>query len=397
MKRLLRKYKNIYHWVIGLGYVVRFGWPAQSLKIIAVTGTDGKTTTCHLVYEVLKKAGKKVALVSTVAAFIGEEEIDTGFHVTNPDARVLQKLLRKIVDMGFEYLVLEVTSHGIDQNRLVGVTPMIGVITNITHEHLDYHGDFEDYRATKARLVVGTKYAVLNSDDPSTDWIRSRCGGEVVEYGKLGIKTSGALVGDYNQYNLGAVAAVARILNVEYRIIEEVAKTFAGVSGRMEEINVGQKFRAVVDFAHTPNALENVLRELKSQKAKGKSDLILVFGCAGLRDHTKRPKMGKIAVTLADKVIVTAEDPRTESLDDIYSDITSGLPATPSYDKRGRGGDIFREDDRQKAIEMAVKMAKPGDIVVVTGKGHEKSMCFGAKEYPWSDREAVKKAIGTIL
>ncbi len=337
--------------------------------MIGVTGTDGKTTTCHLIYEMLKTAGFKVALISTVAAYIGEEEIDTGFHVTTPDARLLQPLLKKIADMRFTHVVLEVTSHGLDQNRLAGVRFEVGIITNITHEHLDYHQTFEKYKQTKMKLLQIARRPIY-------------------KYEKTKIKINNpALPGEYNKYNIGAAEAVAKIFSVRYSVISEVVKNFAGVPGRMEEIKLGQKFRAVVDFAHTPNALNQILSELRNQVIKG-NKLILVFGCAGLRDKSKRPMMGEIAKRLADVAIVTAEDPRTESLDEIYNDIT--LPSTAV------GGEVFRVDDRQKAINLAVGMAKMGDIVVVTGKGHEKSMCFGNTEYPWSDKEAVIKALKNL-
>ena len=358
----IQSVKNIYHWIIGWGCVVGNGFAGRKLKIIGVTGTDGKTTTSHLIYEILKNAGFKVALVSTVAAYIGDEEIDTGFHVTSPEPWLLQPLLKKIEKKGFTHLVLEVTSHGLDQNRFVGVKFYVGVITNITHEHLDYHGTFEKYRAAKMKLLRMAKRPIL-------DYAKT----------KLEVKNP-VLAGEYNLYNIGAAEAVVKIFGVRYSVIGEVVKNFAGVPGRMEEIKLGQPFRVIVDFAHTPNALEQVLTTLKAQK-KPKAQLILVFGCAGLRDHTKRPMMGEIAKRLADAVIVTAEDPRTEKLDDIFNQITDG-------------DDWFRrEDDRQKAINLAVGMAGPGDIVVATGKGHEKSMCFGITEYPWSDREAFEKAI----
>lgn len=354
--------KNIYHWIVGWGCVVGNGFAGRSLKIIGVTGTDGKTTTSHLIYEILQEAGFKVALVSTVAAYIGDEEIDTGFHVTSPEPWLLQPLLKKIEQKGFTHLVLEVTSHGLDQNRFVGVKFYVGVITNITHEHLDYHGTFEKYRAAKMKLLRMAKWPIL-------DYAKT----------KLEVKNP-VLAGEYNLYNIGAAEAVAKILDVRSQIVEDVIRDFKGVPGRMEEIKLGQPFRAIVDFAHTPNALEQVLKTLNAQRSAHKK-LILVFGCAGLRDHTKRPMMGEIAKRLADAVIVTAEDPRTEKLDDIFNQITDG------------DGWFGREDDRQKAIQMAVNMAKPGDIVVATGKGHEKSMCFGKTEYPWSDREAFEKAI----
>ena len=366
------------------------GFAGRKLKIIGVTGTDGKTTTSHLIYEILRNAGFKVALVSTVAAYIGDEEIDTGFHVTSPEPWLLQPLLKKIEKKGFTHLVLEVTSHGLDQNRFVGVKFYVGVITNITHEHLDYHGTFEKYKVAKLKLLRMARHPIF-------------------KYAKSKMRVDNpALAGEYNLYNIGAAEAVVKIFGVRYSVVSEVVKNFAGVPGRMEEIKLGQKFRTIVDFAHTPNALEQVLTELKKQlflsldSARDENKLILVFGCAGLRDHAKRPMMGKIAARLADKVIITAEDPRTESLDDIYRQITSSLPSPESSTSRfaGRrggstavGGEVFRVDDRQLAINKAVSLAKPGDIVVVTGKGHEKSMCFGKTEYPWSDREAVGKAI----
>ena len=366
------------------------GFAGRKLKIIGVTGTDGKTTTSHLIYEILRNAGFKVALVSTVAAYIGDEEIDTGFHVTSPEPWLLQPLLKKIEKKGFTHLVLEVTSHGLDQNRFVGVKFYVGVITNITHEHLDYHGTFEKYKVAKLKLLRMARHPIF-------------------KYAKSKMRVDNpALAGEYNLYNIGAAEAVVKIFGVRYSVVSEVVKNFAGVPGRMEEIKLGQPFRAIVDFAHTPNALEQVLKELRKQlflpldSARDENKLILVFGCAGLRDHAKRPMMGKIAARLADKVIITAEDPRTESLDDIYRQITSSLPSPESSTSRfaGRrggstavGGEVFRVDDRQLAINKAVSLAKPGDIVVVTGKGHEKSMCFGKTEYPWSDREAVGKAI----
>ena len=385
---LVGKYKNIRHWFESVWAVMKNGYPARKLKVIGVTGTDGKTTTCHLIYEMLKTAGKKVALVSTVAAYIGDEEIDTGFHVTTPDAKFLQPLIKRIADAGMEYLVLETTSHGLDQHRVLGCNFLVGVITNITHEHLDYHGTFAKYKAAKMKLLRMAKRPIF-------------------KYAKTKIKiTNPALVGEYNKYNIGAAIAVVRMFKVQDSIINKVVRNFAGVPGRMEEVKLGQKFRAIVDFAHTPNALEQVLKTLNAQCAAHRK-LILVFGCAGLRDILKRPMMGKIARKLADVVIVTAEDPRTEKLDDIYKQIVSGItplnPPLTSQDASRRldlrggnpkgGGDILREDNRQKAINLAVSLAKKGDIVVVTGKGHEKSMCFGTVERPWSDVEAVKRAI----
>ncbi len=354
--------------------------PEKKLHIIGVTGTDGKTTTSTLVYQILKQAGLKVALVSTVAAYIGVDEFDTGFHVTSPDPDTLYPMLKKIVDAGCKWLVLETTSHALAMHRYGNIKFEIAVLTNITHEHLDFHKTFEQYREAKMKIFNGTKWAVLNTEEENTSFIQNKLGSDVkIKLYKPYIgKVSNALNTDYNRQNFAAAATVAELLNIDKKYIEEVAQSFSGITGRLEELHFGQKFRAIVDFAHTPNALEQVLKNLRRQVTKGHK-IILVFGCAGLRDHTKRPMMGQIATRLADKVIVTAEDPRTEDLGDIYRDI-----AAPGS---------IREDDRQKAIDMACKTAKAGDIVVATGKGHEKSLAFGTSEYPWSDQEAFAKAI----
>lgn len=293
------------------------------------------------------------------------------------------------------------TSHGLDQNRLVGIGIEIAVITNITHEHLDYHKTMANYMATKAKILRGCRVAVLNSDDPAFAGLSSQAEGltKIVPFTKWpDSRRSLALAGDYNRYNISAAVAVAKILKAE-KGVPLVVRSFSGVPGRMEEIKLGQNFRAIVDFAHTPNALEQVLSTLKKSgfRTQGAGKLILVFGCAGLRDHSKRPLMGQIAVKYADKVIITAEDPRTESLNEIYKQIISNTSPHPSpklgEGEPGRVGEVLRADDRQSAINLAVKLAKKGDVVIVTGKGHEKSMCFGKTEYPWSDREALEKAI----
>ncbi len=385
-----RTLKNLYHWVTSWVYVVLNGFPASKLVVIGVTGTDGKTTTSHLIYDILNVAGVRVALVSTVGARMGEEEIDTGFHVTNPDAGALQPLLRKIVDRGFTHLVLEVTSHGLDQNRLVGIPFTIAVLTNVTHEHLDYHGTLANYLKAKAKLMRGSRYSILNSDDDSFDYLSFRAGGEVIPYAKTEIKvTNPKLWGDYNKYNIGAAQATVKKLGINPQVVEHVVNNFSGVPGRREEVELGQKFRALIDFAHTPNSLKLLLEQLRSELLVN-GWLILVFGCPSLRDATKRPIMGKIAAELADKIIITAEDPRTESLEIIYQQITANLTNVEMQK-------VVRQDDRQQALNQAVHLARVGDIVVATGKGHEKSMCFGKTEVPWSDREAMEQAIKKVM
>jgi|CXWL01.1.fsa_nt_gi UDP-N-acetylmuramoyl-L-alanyl-D-glutamate--2,6-diaminopimelate ligase len=386
VKQRLRKPINVYHWLVGQFFVLLNGSPADGLTIIGVTGTDGKTTTGHLIYEFLKSAGIRVALISTIGGKIGRKKIDTGFHVTSPDAPQLQPLLKKIKKSGFTHVILETTSHGLDQNRFVGLKFEMAVFTNLTPEHLDYHLTLTNYRKAKMKLFKDVKYAILNRDDPSYTQFRSAAGkAKIIPYSKFSPENiSPSLRGDYNLYNIAAARAVAKVYRVPDSVINTVCKTFLGIPGRRQEIKLGQDFRAIVDFAHTPNALTRMLKQLRHELPKGKK-IILVFGCAGRRDSQKRPYMGQIAYRLADTIIVTAEDPRTESLDDIFTQITKKLPTNSVK--------IIREDSRRKAIILGARLAKTGDILVVTGKGHEKSLCLGKIESPWSDQKEVERAV----
>jgi len=380
------------HLPLALLALLFYRFPSRGLKVIGVTGTDGKTTTVSLIYEILKEAELSVAMVSTVSAKIGNEEIDTGFHVTAPDPWLLQKLLRRMADSGIKYVVLEATSHGLDQFRLLGINFEIGVLTNVTRDHLDYHKTFDNYRKAKLILFKKAKIAVLNKDDESFDWMRSELVNKVITYSlkkeadftlqKFAFKTK--LLGQYNQYNCLAAIAASSKIGVADTVIKKAVAAFPEVKGRMEEISEGQSFRVVVDFAHTPNALEQALTTLKEQLLKG-SRLIAVFGAAGLRDRGKRPMMGAVAGKIADLVILTAEDPRTEKAEEICEEIAIGC--------RSIGVEPKIIPDREGAIRYALKEAKKNDIVVVCGKGHEKSMCFGSAEYPWSDQETVKKIL----
>lgn len=379
----MRKFKNLIHLLEGIFWVMFYRYPARNLKVIGVTGTDGKTTTSHLIYEMLVKAGKKVALSSTIGVVIGKEIIDTGFHVTTASSKLLQKLIRKIADRGVEYLVLEVTSHSIDQHRVFGCNFNFSVFTNLTREHLDYHPSFENYRDTKMRFLSKTPITILNELDPSFEYIRSKCRGQVVGYTLYKGKVNNPkLPGIYNLQNLAAVEKVAEVLKIDGVVVKDVVKNFSGVEGRMEEVKNDLGLKIIVDFAHTPNALENVLKEVKGQ-TKGK--VICVFGCAGERDSKKRPIMGEIAGRLADVTIITAEDPRSEKVEDIIQAIGNGV-------KKTKG--VYKILERVEAIRFAIKdIAKKGDLVIICGKGHEKSMAYGKIEYPWSDIEAVKKAL----
>ncbi len=404
-----------------------YGFPARKLVVIGVTGTDGKTTTVNLIHNILITAGLNAGLISTVNAVIGDRILDTGFHVTTPEAMDVQRYLAEMVKAGITHVVLEVTSHGLAQKRVEACEFDIGVVTNITHEHLDYHGDYQGYLKAKAELfrLVGNsspkslpvnKIAVLNADDisyPALKDINIQHGLEVVEYGikegvdfqagkilnrqdginfeltnnDINVPIKVALLGEYNVSNcLAAAGACAAGLGLSWESIQQGISDLPGIPGRMERIDFGQDFLVVVDFAHTPNALKVAIsagRELTNKR------VIMVFGSAGLRDKEKRRLMAEVSAELADLTVLTAEDPRTESLDGILEEMAGGM-----LDKGAVEGENFwRIPDRGGAIKFALDLAQKGDVVLVCGKGHEQSMCFGETEFPWDDRTATSSAL----
>lgn len=387
---MVQKVKNIFHLISAIIAVIINGYPARKLKVIGVTGTDGKTTTSTLIYHILTVAGLKASLITSVSAKIGDKEYDTGFHVTTPNSFALQKFIKKAKKIGSEYLVLETTSHGLDQNRVFGCNYLIGVITNVTHEHLDYHKTYENYVKTKAKLFKKVKFSIINIDDKSYDYLKKHANGQIITYGLnranynlKNFKFQTKLPGTYNKYNCLAAIAATKSLEIPDPIIKKALISFKPVIGRMEEIKNNLGFKTIVDFAHTPYALENALKAGKSM-LKGNGKLISVFGSAGLRDVTKRPLMGQAAAKHADIIILTAEDPRTEDVNDIIEQIAKGI----------KGVQLYKIPDRQGAMSFAVKkIAKPGDVIMFTGKGHERSMCYGKTETPWNEHEAVKKTL----
>ena len=411
-------------------------WPGRKLTVIGVTGTDGKTTTTNLIYQILLAAGLQAGMVSTVNAVIGDEVLDTGFHVTTPDAHDVQTYLARMVEAGLTHVVLETTSHGWAQYRVDACEFDIGVVTNITHEHMDEHGSYENYRAAKARLFSSLeitqpkqqgnpRLAVINRDDVKSfdflnDFIRVHKinyglgeGADVraveIEYNPSGIfftaeskdfrvGVSSRLVGAYNVSNcLAALAATVYGLEIRPEIAAEGIASLDGIPGRMERIDMGQKFTAIVDFAHTPNALKVSLeaaRDMVGGSGAGyKGRVIAVFGSAGLRDKAKRRMMAETSAELADLTVLTAEDPRTESLEGILEEMAEGARS-----RGGREGETFwRFADRGEAIRFALRLARPGDIVLSCGKGHEQSMCFGGREHLWDDRTAMRAALAEFL
>jgi UDP-N-acetylmuramoyl-L-alanyl-D-glutamate--2,6-diaminopimelate ligase len=404
-----------------------YGHPARSMVMIGVTGTDGKSTTCNLLYAMMQAAGLAAGMITTVNAVIGDTVLDTGLHVTTPDAIEVQGYLRQMVDAGLTHCILETTSHGLAQHRVSACDFDLAIVTNITHEHLDYHGSFEAYRAAKGRLFCDLstgavkafappKTAILNLDDSSFSYLSGVTRARVVTYGldpaaevkatKINVGPAGVsftiadsrgtypirspLVGTYNVSNMLAAWAGGFALGIEPEAGREGLEGFQGVPGRMERIDLGQPFTAIVDFAHTPNALR---RALETARQLTEKRVIAVFGSAGLRDREKRRMMAEVSAELADCTILTAEDPRTESLDGILEEMADGARS-----QGGREGETFwRIPDRGAALEFAVRLAEPGDLVITCGKGHEQSMCFGETEYPWDDRTALRAALAELL
>ena len=386
------------------------GFPAEKLTLVGVTGTDGKTTTATLLHSILQASGRHTGLISTVEAVLGSEKMPTGLHTTTPPALEVQALLAKMVENGVETVVLEVTSHGLAQHRLDGCAFDAAVVTNVTHEHLDFHRTDREYVAAKRRLFLMLRtggLAVLNRDDRSYDLFRPLPEAHVVTYGlehladvtskavkwdqsgmELSIRTPkgelpirSPLIGQFNVYNILAAVAVAWGMGVDTQAIRDGVAAMKGVPGRMETVDRGQPFTAMVDFAHTPNALK---RALEAARTMTKGRIIVVFGSAGERDREKRRMMGEVAGRFADLVVVTAEDPRREPLEKIMEEIAQGCVGAGKTKE-----ECFLVPDRGEAIEKACRIARPGDLVMVCGKGHEQSMCFGTTEYPWDDRVAL--------
>ncbi|MCX6028342.1 MAG: UDP-N-acetylmuramoyl-L-alanyl-D-glutamate--2,6-diaminopimelate ligase [Chloroflexi bacterium] len=435
-----------------------YGQPSRSMALVGITGTDGKTTTANILYCILRAAGKRAGLISTVNAVIGDRTYDTGLHTTTPDAPDVQRYLAQMRDAGTEVAVLEATSHGLAQHRVTGCAFDVAVVTNVTHEHLDFHGTYEAYRDAKALLfrsltqtfevsetskVSGSKIpgrlpktAVLNRDDSSFEFLAAIPAERVITYGIADSKTQNAkrktqnalaltaaaihhtpagvefdiqiaagnlqsaihnlqlhtsLVGAFNISNILAAVGAALALGIEPAAIQAGVRAMAGVLGRMERIDRGQSFTAIVDFAHTPNALARALEAVRPSVAPG-GRLIVVFGSAGLRDREKRRLMGAEAARGADYTVITAEDPRTEDLAAIMAESAAALTAAG----RVEGQDFVCVADRQAALLHAVRLAQPGDVVIACGKGHEQSMCFGATEHPWRDQDAFAWALDTL-
>lgn len=393
-----QRIKNCYHFLVTFLASLVTNFPAYKLGIIGVTGTDGKTTTVNMIYSIFKEAGYKVGAISSIGALINGEEVDTGYHVTTPSGWHLQYLLKRMVEKKCQFAVVEVTSHGLDQNRCAFIPFKVGVLTNVSHEHLDYHKSFENYLKTKAKLFERAEVSILNKDDTYFDYFKNRARSKIISYGVNDISADFSLknfplhlrlVGEFNYYNALAAVAVAKVFGIDEKVIKLSLEKFSGVVGRMEEVKNNLGIRIYIDFAHTPNALEQALKALKAKLKNKEQKIISVFGAAGERDKFKRPLMGEISTRLAHNTIITSEDPRSENPAKIAEEILAGCKKSGGI----LGKNVFIELDRNEAIKLAIKIARRGDIVGIFGKGHEKSMAYNGHEFPWSDREAVEKIL----
>lgn len=393
-----------YHWLQSLVAGTKYHFPGKRLKIIGITGTNGKTTTSFMIWKMLNDAGHKTGLMTTVAWGVDKLHHQVE-HMTTVDVNKLNQRITKIADSGAEYLVLEVTSHALAQFRVLGVPINIAVFTNLSHEHLDYHKTFTNYRNAKRKLFKKAKFGILNADDANVNYFRSDCR-DYITYGvkrgqmraesiklsadgvsykcdNLKIKTQ--IPGDFNVYNSLAAVCVGLKLGLTKSQIERGLYALTEVEGRMNRIDEGQNFDVIVDFAHTPDALQKVFDSIRGHKGK----IIALHGGAGRRDESTREIRGRILGKEADMVIITEDDSRDEDPAKIAAQFIKG--AENSGKKAGK--DLLMELDRRKAIKLALAQAKKGDLVLILGKGHEKTIIRADGPHKFEDLKVVRECI----
>lgn len=398
-----------------------FDYPANRMRMVGVTGTNGKTTTTHMIRHILKAQGFKVGVIGTVHIMIG----DTSYpiHNTTPDVVDLQHILHQMVQENVEYCVMEVSSHALALGRVSGVEFDTAVFTNLTQDHLDFHKTFENYLAAKCKLfeqvsapnqVKDNKGAVINIDDSYGYRVMEKTTAPTITYSTLGKGTLNAsdvhmstknsqytvnykgesypvsmnTTGLFNVYNTLAAIGACLQEGISMEAIDTALKTFSSVPGRFELIEEGQDFAVVVDYAHTPDGLQNILETAKAIK---ENRIIIVFGCGGDRDATKRPIMGRIAAEYGDKIYVTSDNPRTEDPVQIVKDVEVGVKEAL---REGTSYEVIV--DRREAINHAIYDAKAGDIVIIAGKGHENYQILKNETIHFDDREEARKALKEI-
>lgn len=396
-----------------------FDSPSAQLRLIGVTGTNGKTTTTHLLEALFSGQGWKTGMLGTIKYMIGKERLPA--TATTPEAPDLQKILRLMVDRGITYGVMEVSSHALELGRVSGCDFDIAVLTNITGDHLDFHKSFERYLAAKGKLfsqLGGSffkgsrpRFAVLNHDDPYYDYFLRQNTVQVLSYGidspadirAEDIKMNGSgvqymlhtpwgneffslkLAGKFSIYNALAATAVALLEKIPLSSIRGILEKIPEVKGRFERVDLGQSFTVIVDYAHTPDGLENILQSAR-EFVKGK--IITIFGCGGERDRSKRPLMGHIAAKYSNYAILTSDNPRGEDPWQIIEEVEVGL-----REAKGFGTGYTVQPERYEAIKLGIELARPGDMVIIAGKGHENYQVFGDFTVPFNDREVAEEII----
>jgi UDP-N-acetylmuramoyl-L-alanyl-D-glutamate--2,6-diaminopimelate ligase len=429
IKKLVKKLlpKGIFYKIEPYGHLVEAflvnlinGFPGRNIKVIGVTGTNGKTTTSFMIYKMLQTAGYKTGLMTTVAWGAGDDIKSQIHHYTNVPSRELMKRLKYMKDQKVDWLVLETTSQALAQHRVFGIKYSIAVFTNLTHEHLDYHRTFERYRDAKRRMFKsanknknGLRTGIINADDNNASFFAKDVihpllyGINNGEIKALNIKQTArgssylakikdktyniqcALPGSFNIYNSLAVVGVGYILGLNVKQVEQGIASLKSVEGRMNYVNEGQDFDVVIDYAHSPDSFEKIFKDIKPLV---KNQLIVVFGSAGRRDEAKRAIQGELAGKYADQVILTEEDDRDVDGRSILEDIAKGaIKAGKTKNK-----DLFLILDRPEAIHFATQRAKPGDMVMFLGKGHEKTIERANGENPWDEAKEVRQALKTI-
>jgi UDP-N-acetylmuramoyl-L-alanyl-D-glutamate--2,6-diaminopimelate ligase len=405
-------YNNLvipYHKLKAMMMAHKYKFPGKRMRVIGVTGTNGKTSTCFMIWKMLNTAGHKTGLMTTVAWGVDklEEQIE---HMTTVDTETLNYRMQKIAESGAEFLVLEITSHALAQNRIFGVPIEIAVMTNVTHEHLDYHKTFENYRDAKRKLFKMAKYGVINEDDKSwsyfandvDDYITYGINGGILRAEKVELSAEGVnyevgganekikirthIPGTFTVYNSLAAVAVGLKLGLTRKQIEDGIAALASVEGRMNRVNEGQDFEVIVDYAHTPDAFLKVFESVVPGKKKR---IISLFGGAGRRDETTRAERGEIGAENSDIVIITEDDSRDEDRMVIAEEFARGAEKAGKV----REKDLFVILDREEAIKKAISLARKDDIVLVLGKGHEKTILRAEGAVPFEDLKVVRKVL----
>lgn len=385
-----------------------YGDPSRQLTMVGVTGTNGKTTTTHLIHHLLSSPGRKSGLIGTISVRLGDQQVDTTH--TTPDALGLQRILRQMVDNGVTTCVMEVSSHALDQQRVNGIDFDVAIFTNLTRDHLDYHGSFSNYFSAKKKLFDGLSAeatALYNADDPAGVKMVTDTAARVYSYGRTkgasilveivedkldglrlridGLERKYRLVGRFNAYNLAAAYGAARALGFSPEAAVDALTSAHPVPGRFEQIRFMDGTVVIVDYAHTPDALENVLVSICETKPES-ATLWCLFGCGGDRDSSKRRVMGSIAEHYAGRVVVTSDNPRTEDPESIMNDIRRGM---------SRPAEATWIVNRREAIQWVAEHARPGDVVLVAGKGHETYQLIGTEKFSFDDRIEVKKSFSS--